>query len=744
MTLEGYVEQVRYYNEENGYSVIDLVTEEELITCCGYFPDLKEGENLEVEGEYSFHPTYGPQFKVSSFKLTGIKDTYAVERYLASGTIKGIGPVTAAKIIAKFGDDTFRILEEEPERLAEIKGISEDKARNIAAQLEGQSSIRAAMLFLQQYGISIKTGTKIYQHYKDDVYDIIRTNPYQLASDVDGIGFITADEIAQRAGIAKDFSFRIKCGLKYVLSQAATEGHTYLPYDLFLSRSAVLLGLLQDELMQSFDELIFAGELIVKKSDGNIRVYLKKTFMVEKETTLMLFSLAGPISLNEKDALKTMELFVEKENLMLEEAQSQAVLQSMGEGVSVITGGPGTGKTTIIKLLIKCFNKQGMDVMLAAPTGRAAKRMAEATGYEAKTIHRMLEISTVDDDSSESYFAKNEEYPLETDVIIIDEMSMVDIYLMHNLLKAIMQGTRLVLVGDMNQLPSVGPGSVLKDIVLSGAFPVMELTHIFRQAAKSDIVTNAHKIKEGTHIKTDNKSEDFYFLERRQSEVVLEAVKYLVTRKLPPYVGADPMEIQVITPTRKGILGVEELNRMLQSALNPASSKKKEHNFGNVLFREGDKVMQIKNNYQLEWEVFNNRRIMTDHGHGVFNGDIGIIEKIDPILRTVKVVFDEIREVTYDYTQMDELEQAYAITVHKSQGSEYPAVVMPLLGAPKILLTRNLLYTAVTRAKRCVTIVGDSDILFGMIDNPSELKRYSGLYDCIMEAGSLGERMNSV
>lgn len=743
MTLEGYVEQVKYYNEENGYSVIELVTEEELITCCGYFPDLREGENLLVEGEHSFHPTYGPQFKVTSFKLLGIKDTYAVEKYLASGTIKGIGPVTAAKIVLKFGDDTFRILEEEPERLAEIKGISEDKARNIAAQLEGQSSIRAAMLFLQQYGITVKTGTKIYQYYKDDVYDIIRTNPYQLASDVDGIGFVTADEIARRVGIAKDFSFRIKCGLKYVLSQAANEGHTYLPYDIFISRSAVLLGLLSDELMQSFDELIFAGELITKKSDDCIKVYLKKTFMIEKETTLMLLSLCGELPFNKKEAYKTIERFVEKENLLLEKSQEAAVYKSMGEGLSVITGGPGTGKTTIIKLLIECFNKQGMDVMLAAPTGRAAKRMAEATGYEAKTIHRMLEISTIEGDSSESYFAKNEEYPLETDVVIIDEMSMVDIYLMHNLLKAIMTGTRLVLVGDMNQLPSVGPGAVLKDIVESGAFPVVELTHIFRQAAKSDIVTNAHKIKEGVHIKTDNKSEDFYFLERKQPEVVLEAVKYLVTKKLPPYVGADPMEIQVITPTRKGILGVEELNRMLQNALNPASSKKREHSFGNTIYREGDKVMQIKNNYQLEWEVYNSRNIMTDHGNGVFNGDIGIIEKIDPILRTVKVVFDEIREVTYDYTQMDELEQAYAITVHKSQGSEYPAVVMPLLGAPKILLTRNLLYTAVTRAKRCVTIVGDSDILFGMIDNPSELKRYSGLRDCIAEAGCLGERLDN-
>lgn len=744
MTLEGYVEQVKYYNEENGYSVIDLVTEEELITCCGYFPDLREGENLEVEGEYSFHPTYGPQFKVSSFKLTGIKDTYAVEKYLASGTIKGIGPVTAAKIVAKFGDDTFRILEEEPERLSEIKGISEDKARNIAAQLEGQSSIRAAMLFLQQYGISIKTGTKIYQHFKDDVYDIVRTNPYQLALEIDGIGFITADEIAARAGIRKDHEFRIRCGLKYVLSQAANDGHTYLPYEIFLNKSSSLLELDKSQLMSGFDDLIFAGELVTKKSGGIIRVYLKKTFMVEKESTRMLFDLAGPMSFNEMEASKTIERFAEKENLVLDETQSKAVLQSMGEGVSVITGGPGTGKTTIIKLLIKCFNKQGMDVMLAAPTGRAAKRMAEATGYSAKTIHRMLEISTLDGDTGESYFAKNEDYPLETDVIIIDEMSMVDIYLMYNLLKAVMQGTRLVLVGDMYQLPSVGPGSVLKDIVLSKAFPVMELTHIFRQAAKSDIVTNAHKIKEGSHIKTDNKSEDFYFLERKQTEVVLEAVKYLVTRKLPPYVGADPMEIQVITPTRKGVLGVEELNKMLQTALNPAGSRKKEHSFGSTLFREGDKVMQIKNNYQLEWEVFNRKRIMTDHGHGVFNGDIGIIEKIDPILRTVKVIFDETKEVNYDYNQMDELELAYAITVHKSQGSEYPAVVMPLLGAPRILLTRNLLYTAVTRAKRCVTIVGDSDILFGMIDNPSEFKRYSGLKDCIEEAADLGERINNV
>ena len=743
MTLEGYVEQVRYHNGENGYSVIDFVTEEELITCCGYLPELREGEHLELTGEHSFHPTYGPQFKISSFKLIGLKDSFAVERYLASGTIKGIGPVTAAKIVSRFGEDTYRIIEEEPERLAEIKGISENKARDIAAQLEAQSSVRAAMIFLQQYGISIKTGTRIYQYYKEDVYEIIRTNPYQLASDVNGIGFMTADEIADRAGIAKDFPFRIKCGLKYVLMQAATDGHTYLPYELFLSKSALLLGLLQDELMKSFEDLIFSGELIAKRDSEQLRIYLKKNFIMEQEVTRMLFELSGKIDFDKKSAVKTIEKFADKESLILDESQNMAVLQSMGEGVSVITGGPGTGKTTIVKLLIKCFNNQGMDVMLAAPTGRAAKRMTEATGYEAKTVHRMLEISSVDDDNSETYFGRNEDCPLETDVIIIDEMSMVDIYLMNHLLKAVVQGSRLVLVGDMNQLPSVGPGSVLKDIVQSGAFPVMELTHIFRQAAKSDIVTNAHKIKEGRHISLDNNSRDFYFLNRLQPEVVLEAVKYLVTRKLPPYVEADPMEIQVITPTRKGVLGVEELNRMLQQALNPASAGKREYTLGNIIFREGDKVMQTKNNYQLEWEVYNSRRIMTDHGSGVFNGDIGIIKSIDPVMRTVKVVFDDVREVSYEYTQMEELEQAYAITVHKSQGSEYPAVVMPLLGAPRILLTRNLLYTAVTRAKKCVTIVGDSDILLGMIDNPSEMKRYSGLYECIKEAENLGERMDN-
>lgn len=743
MTIEGYVEQVRYYNEENGYSVIDFVTQEEMLTCCGFLPDLKEGERLKLNGENTFHPTYGPQFKVSSFEITGLNDAYAVERYLASGAIKGIGPVTAAKIVERFGDDTLKILEEEPERLAEIKGISEAKARDIAVQLEGQTALRAAMLFMQQYGISVKTATKIYQHYKEDVYEIIRTNPYRLAVDVDGIGFITADEIAMRVGLAKDFEFRIKSGLLFCLNQAAGDGHTYLPYDVFLSKSAALLGLRQEALMKSFDDLSFDGELVLKKLDGIVRVYLKKLFTLEKEIARMLMLLSEPIKFNEASVLKIIKKEAERENLILEETQVNAVLQSAREGFSVITGGPGTGKTTIIKLLIKCFNNQGMDVMLAAPTGRAAKRMAEATGYEAKTIHRMLEISAVDDDNSENYFARNEDYPLETDVVIIDEMSMVDVYLMHSLLKAVMQGTRLVLVGDMNQLPSVGPGSVLKDIVNSRVFPVMELTHIFRQAAKSDIVTNAHKIKEGAHIKTDNKSEDFYFLERKQAEVVMEAVKYLVTKKLPSYVGTVPMEIQVITPTRKGVLGVEELNKMLQAALNPASSKKREHSFGNILFREGDKVMQIKNNYQLEWQVYNSRHVMTDHGSGVFNGDIGFIKSIDPILRLVKVVFDNVREVTYDYVQMDELEPAYAITVHKSQGSEYPAIVMPLLAAPRILLTRNLLYTAVTRAKKCVTIVGDSDILFGMINNPSEMKRYSGLCDCIKEAGKSGERMNN-
>ena len=737
MTLEGYIEQIKYYNEENGYTVLELVTEDEMVTCCGYFTNLREGESIRTEGEFSFHPTYGPQFKVSSFQLNGVKNLFAVERYLASGAIKGIGTATAAKIIARFGEDTWRILEEEPERLSEIKGISENKARDIAIQLEEQTSVRQAYVFLQQYGISIKTGTKIYQYYKEELYEIIRTNPYRMTMDIDGIGFMTADEIAQKAGIEHDFPFRIKSGLKYVLQQAVNEGHTYLPYDQFVNRSALLLGLLAEELTLGINDLLFDGEIITKRSDDEVRVYLRKIFLLEKETTQRLFALAGAISFDKAAYTQIIEQYIEKEDLVLEQTQSDAVLMAIGEGLSFITGGPGTGKTTIIRLLIKCFNRQGMDVLLAAPTGRAAKRMTEATGYEAKTIHRMLELGTIDEDRGNAYFGRNEEYPLEADVIIIDEASMVDIYLINSLLKAVLPGTRLVLVGDINQLPSVGPGTVLKDLVLSNAFPVMELTHIFRQAAQSDIVTNAHKIKEGIHIKTDNKSKDFFFLERNHPEVIMESIKYLVTKKLPPYVAANPFEIQVITPTRKGYLGVEELNKMLQGALNPPENGKKEKNAAGQVFREGDKVMQIKNNYQTEWEVYNSKRIMTDHGHGVFNGDIGIIKKIDPLMETVTVVFDEIREVKYEYSQLEELELAYAITVHKSQGSEYPAVVIPLLHIPKILMTRNLLYTAVTRARKTVMMVGSTDVLFDMIDNPSEQKRYSGLLDCIKEVQGL-------
>ncbi len=741
MTLEGYVEHIKYHNEENGYTVAELATKEELVICCGYMTGLQEGESIRVEGSFSFHPTYGPQFKVTSYQMNGIRDLYAVERYLASGAIKGIGAALAARITARFGEDTWRILEEEPERLAEIKGISENKARDIAIQLEEQTTIRQAMFFLQQYGISIKTGTKLYQYYKDDIYDLIRNNPYQMTMDIEGIGFVTADEIAQKAGIARNFPYRIKSGLKYVLQQALNEGHTYLPEDVFFRRGALLLGLLEEELTDGVNDLLFEGEIVTKKNHRGIKVYLRKVFLMEKETTQKLFALAGPIPFDRKACLDVIERYMEQEALALDQMQSEAVLMAAGQGISLITGGPGTGKTTIIRLLIRYFGRQGLDVMLAAPTGRAARRMTEAAGYEAKTIHRMLELGTLDDeDRTNAYFGRNEEYPLETDVIIIDEVSMVDIYLMNSLLKAVLPGTRLILVGDMHQLPSVGPGTILKDLVYSQAFPVMELTHIFRQAARSDIVLNAHKIKEGVHVRTDNQSRDFFFLERNHPQVIAEAVKYLVTRKLPPYVEAQPFDIQVITPMRKGYLGVEELNKILQETLNPPGEGKREKSVAGGVFREGDKVMQIKNNYQTEWEVRNDRDIVTDQGHGVFNGDIGQIKRIDPVMETVTVVFDEIKEVRYEYSQLEELELAYAITVHKSQGSEYPAVVIPLLGVPKILMTRNLLYTAVTRAKRAVTIVGNGEILFRMIDNPSELKRYSGLIDCIQEVKELEER----
>lgn len=737
-TIEGYVEHIIFRNEDNGYTVLNLMSEGSEVTCVGIFEYVSEGELLELHGTYVEHATYGQQLKVDSYETKIPEDTIAMERYLGSGAIKGIRAALAARIVRRFGEDTMRILDEEPERLAEVKGISEAKAREIAQQVAEKSEMRSAMMFLQQYGISVALGVKIYGKYGSRVYSVLRENPYRLAEDIQGIGFRIADEIAGRIGIHTDSDYRIKSGLFYVLSLAAGEGHVYLPEEVLLSRASEILGVEASFMEKHVMDLAMDRKVVIKEEiSGEERrriVYASQYYYLELDTARRLTELNIENDEDEYKIRKRLEFIEKKNGLELETEQRNAVVEAVRNGVLVITGGPGTGKTTTINALIQYFELEGMDIYLAAPTGRAAKRMTETTGYEASTIHRLLELTgMMEESSAAAHFERNEENPLEADVIIIDEMSMVDISLMHALLTAVQVGTRLILVGDVNQLPSVGPGRVLKDIIDSQCFCVVKLNKIFRQATESDIVVNAHKINAGEEISINNNSKDFFFLKRYDADVIVASIVYLVQKKLPPYVEAKPLDIQVLTPMRKGLLGVERLNEVLQKYLNPADKKKREKEHGGGLFREGDKVMQIKNNYQLEWEIRGKYNIPVEKGVGVFNGDMGIVHEINTYAETMTVVFEECRYVEYTFKQLEELELAYAVTIHKSQGSEYPAVILPLLGGPKMLMSRNLLYTAVTRAKRCVTVVGSEVTFQAMIHNKQEKSRYTSLDQRIQE-----------
>ncbi|MCI5872747.1 MAG: ATP-dependent RecD-like DNA helicase [Clostridiales bacterium] len=724
--LAGYVEHIIYRNTDNGYTVLNLVSGEEEITCVGIFSAIAEGENIEASGDYTDHPTYGRQFKVESFEEKAPEDEEAIERYLGSGAIKGVGLALAARIVRRFKDDTFRIIEEEPERLAEIKGISERKAMEIADQVNQKRDLRQAMIFLQQYGITMNLAVKVYQAYGQEVYGIIKENPYRLADDIDGVGFRTADEIATRVGIRMDSDFRIRSGILYVLLQATGEGHTFLPEEELTRRTVQLLEVTAEQIEKQYMDLVIERKIIMKQAEGEqTQIYAASFYYMEANTATMLKQLNVRYEVPDIEIEQRIRSIEKQTGMQLDEHQITAVKEAVRNGLLVITGGPGTGKTTTINTIIKYFEMEGMDIFLAAPTGRAAKRMSETTGFEARTVHRMLELNGGMEGSAG--FERNEQNPLETDVIIVDEMSMVDITLMHSLLKAISIGTRLILVGDVNQLPSVGPGSVLRDIINSHACNVVMLTKIFRQASTSDIIVNAHKINQGEEVVLDNKSMDFFFLKRYDADVIISVVLQLIKQKLPKFVDATPYDIQVLTPMRKGLLGVERLNGILQQYLNPPMKHKLEKEHGDIIFREGDKVMQTKNNYQLAWEIRTKLGLCVDKGTGVFNGDMGIIREINDFAETMTVEFDEGRMVEYSYKLLDELELAYAITIHKSQGSEYPAVVIPLLSGPSMLMNRNLLYTAVTRARKCVTLVGNDMTFAEMIQNTSQQKRYSGL-----------------
>ena len=763
-SFKAYVERIIYRNADNGYTVLSAEENGCETICVGVFRFIEPGEYLEFSGDFVFHPTYGEQFKVDHYETIVPDDIFAIGRYLSSGAIKGIGQVTAQRIIDKFGEDTLRIIDEEPERLAEIKGISRKKAQEIAAQQEEKKDLRKALMFLGGFGISNAMAVKIYNQYQNAVYDIIRENPYQLADDILGIGFRKADEIAFQAGIAADSDFRIRSCILYELVQAASDGHVYLPDKVLIRKTLEELrpitvddvpSITEADIERCMMDLAIESRLIIKTapsenkiqemydstsaemdsgSDNYRQVYHSLYYYTELGIAKMLHEIDLRGRVPEEKILERIRKVEEKSGITLDEMQKEAVIQAANSGILIITGGPGTGKTTTINAIIKYFEQDYKEILLAAPTGRAAKRMTEATGWEAKTIHRMLDLSgELEDTSAGARFDRNEDNPLEADVVIIDEMSMVDMFLMSALLRAIEPGTRLILVGDVDQLPSVGPGNVLRDIIDSDCFKTVKLTKIFRQAEESDIVVNAHKINRGEQIALRPDSRDFIFIKRETAQAVLSAVLGLVRDKLPGYVDTDTSEIQVLSPVKKGPLGVEHINQFLQESLNPSAPGKEEIPVGSVIFREGDKVMHIKNNYELEWEMRTNSGFVYEQGKGIFNGDIGVIQKINPHTRLMEVRFDDGKFVIYDFEQLEEVVLAYATTIHKAQGSEYPAVVLPLLSGPELLMNRNILYTAVTRAKKCVCITGSDAAVTRMINNVREQKRYSGLKERILE-----------
>ena len=739
--VTGFIEKVKYRNEDNGWSILSVSSEDGEYVLVGTFAVISEGEFISAEGVMKVHPVYGEQLAVESYEIKEPEDSEGVKRWLSSGAVKGVGEALAKRIVKRFKADTLRILEEEPERLSEVKGISERMAMEIGAQIEEKREMRKAMMFLSKYGISMNLAVRIWKQYGDRIYSIIRENPYQLADDVTGIGFRIADEIAGKAGILRDSEYRIRCGILYCLSEAQAQGHMYLPESILLQRTAELLGIAPEGMRQVLSDLQMDRKVVMKRPDSALpvpggdrqeggetpealdyAVYPASFYYMEMNTAAMLRDLDIRSEEAEESILSVLSSVEESDGIVFDDLQRRAVVEAARSGLLIITGGPGTGKTTTINAIIRYFERRGAEILLAAPTGRAAKRMTETTGCEAKTIHRLLEISGAPDEEKEKNgdwsglrFERNEQMPLEADCVIIDEMSMVDIRLMNALLKAVSVGTHLILVGDSNQLPSVGPGNVLRDMIGCGCFNVVRLTRIYRQASESDIVVNAHRMIDGERIDLSKRSRDFLFIRQDQPEGILQVMLKLIREKLPSYVGAPPSELQIMTPMRKGPLGVEQLNVRLQEVINPPDRRKTERELNGILFREGDKVMQVKN----------------DYNRSVWNGDIGILQEINTFAETLTVLYDDQREVEYAFTDAEELELAYAITIHKSQGSEYPAVIMPVWQGPKMLLTRNLIYTAVTRARKCVAMVGGPSFFYEMVSNTRELRRYTGLRDRI-------------
>ncbi len=740
--VTGYVEHITFRNEENGYTVFSVAEGKKLHMCVGMIQTIEEGEYVTVSGEETVHNIYGKQIKVSHYEIKVPEDKESILRYLGSGAIKGLGMRTAERIVKLFGEDTLRIIDEEPERLEEVRGISLKKAMDISAQMEEKKELRESMLYLQKFQISNALAVKIYNEYGHKMYEILEKNPYRLAEDIDGVGFRIADDIAKQLGVGEDSEYRLRAGILYGLQCAGMNGHVYYPMEKLTKETLRLLRLPDRDLRECYQDLALEKKIVIKNWEGEDLVYLSNFYYAELDVANRLIQLNFKQDIDEQAVTRTVKDLEEENKIALDDLQRQAVFEAAKSGILVITGGPGTGKTTTIHTLLRFFEMQNMEILLAAPTGRAAKRMSEATGYEASTIHRLLEYSGGPEEDSDTTrdigaFERNNENPLETDVVIIDEMSMVDIFLMRSLLHAITFGTRLILVGDVDQLPSVSPGNVLKDIIGSNQFSVVALNKIFRQAGESEIVTNAHLINKGEPVVITNKK-DFLFVRRDDPVRVANVIALLVKDKLPDYVDADWREIQVLSVTKIGPLGTQNLNKTLQEELNPPEPGKNEKEHGDFVFREGDKVMQIKNNYQAVWEKKSRGRVY-EEGLGVFNGDMGRITKINTLMEMLEVEFDDDRHVIYSFKDLDELELAYAVTVHKSQGSEYPAVVMPMLSGPPMLMNRNVLYTAVTRAKKCVVMVGHQETIQTMINNAGEHRRYSGLLRQIQGAAEVEE-----
>ena len=719
--LSGSVETVIYFNEDNGYAICDFVTDDDdLITIVGTLPYVAEGDTLTVFGRWVHNPKYGRQFKVEQFEKKLPADATAILRYLSSRAIKGIGPKTAKKIVDEFGEDTFDVIENHPEWLARVQGLSLKKAVEISEEFKAQSGVRSAMIFFREwFGPAITM--RIYKKWGSAAVDVARANPYKLCEEILGVGFEKADKMAGELGIAHDSIERLKSGVHYVIKYNEIQnGHTCLPREKLTESCAKLLGVSAESADEAVSALLKEGSVKYVRVEDVQYVYSKRSYEDEK---YIASKLTFADKLCPKIAFDDIEKFVLKEEaahgLRYASLQKKAIGLALENGVMILTGGPGTGKTTVVRALLDIFSSMGMKIALAAPTGRAAKRLSESTQNEAKTIHRLLEMTYGGDD--EAIFGRDENNFLDENVIIIDEASMIDNSLMASLLRAVKPGARIIIIGDSDQLPSVGAGNVLADLISSGAFATVKLTEIFRQAEKSLIVRNAHAINEGRLPDLTVKDNDFFYLYRQSDRDIAYTVVDLWKTRLPRTYGKDTVNnIQVICPSRKGEAGTENLNVILQEHLNPKTQSKKEYKFRDRVYREGDRVMQIRNNYDLFWEKSDG------NGHGIFNGDIGVIDKIDYAEQCMEIVFDE-RRTVYDFSMLDELEHAYAVTVHKSQGSEYPIVIIPMCSAAPMLLTRNLLYTAVTRAQNMVILVGREDVVGEMVNNNRQSLRYTGL-----------------